>query len=379
MATATKRCYYEVLQVERTADGETLKKSYRKLAMQYHPDRNQGNPEAEGKFKEVSEAYEVLRDEQRRAAYDRYGHAAFEGGRTGGQGGGGADFSGGFADVFEEMFGEIFGGRGGARGQQRGNARGNDLRAELDITLEEAFNGAKSDIQIVTQVLCDGCEGQGAAKGHKPVSCPTCGGAGKQRLQQGFFMIERTCATCGGMGKVIVDACKDCSGTGRKRKERKLEVTIPAGVEDGTRIRLTGEGEAGARGAPAGDLYVFLTVKPHKLFQRDGAHIYCRVPITLSTAALGGEVEVPTIDGSRTKVTIPAGTQNGSRFRLKGKGMSILRSSTRGDMQVEAFVEVPVKLNRKQKELLEEFAREAEAANNPETDSFWNRVKDVWK
>lgn len=376
MPAAVKRCYYEVLEVERTADGEVLKKSYRKLAMQYHPDRNQGNKDAETKFLEVNEAYEVLRDDQKRAAYDRFGHAAFEGGRGGG--GGAQDFSSGFADVFEEMFGEIFGGRGQRQGQ-RSNARGNDLRAELDITLEEAYRGAKSDIQIVTQVLCDACDGEGAAKGTKPVQCPTCNGAGKQRLQQGFFMIERTCATCGGAGKVIQDPCKECSGSGRKRKERRLEVTIPAGVEDGTRIRLSGEGEAGARGAPAGDLYVFLSVKPHKLFQRDGAHLHCRVPINFSMAALGGEIEVPVIDGSRAKLSVPAGTQSGNRFRLKGQGMSVLRSDIRGDLQVETFVEVPIKLSRKQKELFEELARETEAANTPETDKFWKRVKDVWK
>lgn len=382
MATV-KRDYYETLSVERNADGDVLKKAYRKLAMQYHPDRNQGNKEAEAKFKEISEAYDVLRDDQKRALYDRHGHAAFEGG-MGGRGGqsGGFDFGGGFADVFEEMFGDIFGGARasqGGRGGSRSNARGNDLRAELEITLEDAFKGAKSDIQIVTQVLCDKCDGSGAAPGSQPVSCPTCQGSGKQRMQQGFFMIERTCATCGGMGKVIKEPCTACHGAGRQRRERRLEVTIPAGVEDGTRIRLSGEGEAGARGAPPGDLYVFLTVKPHKLFQRDGAHIYCRVPITLATAALGGEVEVPTIDGTRAKVTIPAGTQNGQRFRLKGQGMSVLRSSTRGDMQVDVAVEVPVKLTRKQKELLEEFARDTEKQNHPETEGFWSRVKEIWK
>ena len=380
MATV-KRDYYEMLSVERTADGETLKKAYRKLAMQYHPDRNPGSKEAEAKFKEISEAYDVLRDDNKRALYDRHGHAAFEGGHGGGGRGGAAggfDFGTGFADVFEEMFGDIFGGaRAGGGG--RSTARGNDLRAELEITLEDAFRGAKSDIQIVTQVLCDKCEGSGAAPGSAPVTCPTCQGSGKQRMQQGFFMIERTCATCGGMGRVIKDPCKTCHCAGRQRRERRLEVTIPAGVEDGTRIRLSGEGEAGARGAPPGDLYVFLTVKPHKLFQRDAAQIYCRVPITLATAALGGEIEVPTIDGTKAKVAIPAGTQNGARFRLKGQGMSVLRSASRGDMQVDVAVEVPVKLTRKQKELLEEFARDTEQHNHPETEGFWKRVKDVWK
>lgn len=381
MATV-KRDYYEVLQVTRTADGDTLKKSYRKLAMEFHPDRNQGNKDAETKFMEINEAYEVLRDDNKRALYDRHGHSAFEQGRGGGagQGAGGFDFGEGFANVFEEMFGDIFGGGGGrGRGGQRATARGNDLRAELEITLDEAFKGAKSDIQIVTQVQCDKCEGTGAAKGSKPITCPTCNGAGKQRLQQGFFMVERTCGTCGGQGKVIEKPCDKCHGGGRVRRERRLEVTIPAGVEDGTRIRLSGEGEAGARGAPAGDLYVFLSVKPHKLFQRDGATLYCRVPVPFATAALGGEIEVPTIDGTRSKITITAGTQNGARFRVKGRGMSVLRAETRGDLTVEAYVEVPVKLNRKQQELLEEFAREADQKNHPETESFWNRVKDIWK
>lgn len=381
MATV-KRDYYEVLEVTKTADGDTLKKSYRRLAMQFHPDRNQGNPEAEVKFKEVSEAYEVLRDDQRRAAYDRFGHGAFDGNSRGGgsgQGGGGFDFGAGFADVFEEMFGDIFsGGRGGGRGQ-RANARGNDLRAELEITLDEAFRGANSDIQIVTQVQCDKCEGTGAEAGSKPITCPTCNGAGKQRLQQGFFMVERTCATCGGQGKVIEKPCDKCHGAGRVRRERRLEVTIPAGVEDGTRIRLAGEGEAGARGAPPGDLYVFLSVKSHKLFQRDGQTLYCRVPVPFATAALGGEIEVPTIEGARAKITITPGTQNGTRFRVKGRGMSVLRSEARGDLTVEAYVEVPVKLTRHQQELLEEFARESEQQNHPETESFWSRVKDIWK
>ena len=379
MATV-KRDYYEVLQVTRDADGDVLKKSYRKLAMEFHPDRNHGKPEAEIRFKEVSEAYEVLRDPQRRAAYDRFGHGAFDQGR-GGAGAGNFDFGAGFADVFEEMFGDIFGGRRGGQaggGQARG-ARGNDLRAELDITLEEAFVGAKSDIQIVTQVQCDGCEGSGAAPGSKPVTCPTCQGAGKQRLQQGFFMVERTCATCGGAGRVIEKPCAKCHGAGRVRREKRLEVEIPPGIEDGVRIRLTGEGEAGARGAPNGDLYVFVSVKPHKLFQRDGDQLAVRVPLSLATAALGGNIEVPTIDGGRETLTIPAGTQNGQKFRLKGKGMSILRSERRGDLSIEAYVEVPVKLSRKQQELLEEFARESEQKNHPETESFWKRVKEIWK
>jgi molecular chaperone DnaJ len=391
MSAAKKKDYYETLGCARGADADTLKKAFRKLAMQYHPDKNQGDKAAEAKFKEINEAYDVLRDDQRRAAYDRFGHAAFEqgggfgGGRAGPGGmGGGFDFGAGFADVFEEMFGDIFG--GGGRSGQRG-ARGNDIRADLELTLEEAFTGAAKEVKVRTQITCDTCEGSGATKGSQPQTCGTCNGAGKQRLQQGFFMIERPCPTCGGEGQVIADPCRQCNGTGRQTKDRRLEVTVPAGVEDGTRIRLGGEGEAGARGAPAGDLYVFLSIKSHLLFQRDGRHIHCRIPLPLTTAALGGTIHVPTIDGTKTELQIPAGTQSGQKFRLRGQGMSILNQNRkagtppdRGDMQVEAYVEVPTKMTKRQRELLEEFARESGLdAAHPESTDFWGRVKELWK
>lgn len=386
MSAARKQDYYETLGCQKNADADTLKKAFRKLAMQYHPDKNPGDKSSEAKFKEINEAYDVLRDEQRRAAYDRYGHAAFEQGgfgrAGGGQGAGGFDFGGGFADVFEEMFGDIF--SGGGRGGQRGTARGNDLRADLEVTLEEAYRGVKKEIRVRTQVICDACSGQGAAPGSKAQTCGTCGGAGKQRLQQGFFMIERTCSTCGGAGQVITDPCRQCNGAGRTHKERRLEVTVPAGVDDGTRIRLGAEGEAGARGAPPGDLYVFLSIKPHLLFQRDGRHIYCRIPMPMTTAALGGSIDVPIIDGTKAKLDIPAGTQSGQRFRMRDKGMPGLtrdgKQSARGDMQVEAYVEVPSKMSKRQRELLEEFAKDAgSAAAHPESTNFWDRVSDLWK
>ena len=320
-----KQDYYELLGVAKGASADEIKKAYRKMAMQYHPDRNQGDKEAEHKFKEISEAYEVLKDEQKRAAYDRFGHGAFEGGRGGFGGGagggfGGFDFGGGgFADIFDEMFGEFMGGRRGGGGAASG--RGQDLRYNMEIGLEEAFKGTQANVRVPTSVQCDGCNGSGAAAGTQPITCPTCQGHGKIRAQQGFFTIERTCPGCHGQGRVIKDACKTCGGAGRLRKEKTLQVNIPAGVEDGTRIRLAGEGEAGLRGAPPGDLYIFLAIAPHPIFQRDGANIHCRVPIPMTTAALGGTVEVPTIEGSRTKVTVPPGTQSGHQFRIKSKGM----------------------------------------------------------
>jgi len=373
---AVKQCYYETLNVAKNASGDDLKKSYRKLAMEFHPDRNPGNTEAEHKFKIVSEAYEVLRDEQKRAAYDRYGHAAFEQG-GGGQGGNGFgfDFGAGFADIFDEMFGDMMGGRRGGRG--RGPARGQDLRYNMEITLEEAFIGKKASITVPSSIACDKCKGSGGKDGAAPTTCPGCKGAGKIRGQQGFFTVERLCPTCHGGGQVITDPCPKCSGAGRTRKEKTLDVTIPPGVEEGTRIRLAGEGEAGMSGAPAGDLYIFLGITPHRMFQRDGANLFMRMPITMTTAALGGEVEMPVIDGSRIKVQIPKGCQNGHRFRLKNKGMSVLRSTARGDMFLEAAVEVPVNLTDRQKKLLEEFEKDGESATySPECSSFFDKVKD---
>jgi molecular chaperone DnaJ len=372
-----KRDYYEVLGVDRGADKDTLKKAYRKLAMQFHPDRNPGDEEAERKFKELNEAYDVLKDDEKKAAYDRFGHAAFEGGGPRPGGAGFEGFSGGFADIFEEMFGEFMGG-GGRRGASPG--RGSDLRYNMTVSLEDAFNGKQAEIRVPTSVNCDVCDGTGAEKGSKPVTCPTCGGRGKTRTQQGFFTIERTCATCGGVGQVIENPCKTCSGSGRLHKEKTLSVNIPAGIEDGTRIRLQGEGEAGMRGAPAGDLYLFLNIQPHPIFQREGADIYCRVPLEMVTASLGGSIEVPTIEGGRAKVAVPSGTQSGRQFRLRGKGMSVLRSPSRGDMYVEVAVETPVNLTDRQRELLAEFQKAGGVEKtSPQSHGFFDKVKELWE
>ncbi len=377
-----KQDYYELLGVAKTAGAEDLKKAYRKQAMQYHPDRNPGDKEAEQKFKEISEAYEVLKDEQKRAAYDRFGHAAFEQGmgRAGGQGAGagGFDFhfASGFADIFDEMFGEFMGGRRGGGGA----GRGADMRYNMEISLEEAYAGKNATIRVPSSVGCDDCKGTGGAGGSQPVACPTCHGAGKVRAQQGFFTIERSCPSCQGLGRVIKDPCKTCGGTGRTRREKTLQVSIPPGVEDGTRIRLANEGEAGMRGSPPGDLYIFLAIKPHRLFQREGANIHCRVPIPMTTAALGGTIEVPSIDGTRANITIPAGTQSGHQFRLKAKGMSVLRSPARGDMFVQAVVETPVNLTKRQQELLREFDKAGnDKDTSPESHGFFAKVKELWE
>jgi molecular chaperone DnaJ len=373
-----KQDYYELLGVSKTASADELKKAYRKMAMQYHPDRNPGDASAEQKFKEINEAYDVLKDDDRRAAYDRYGHAAFEGGMGGGGGGagGGFDFAAGFADIFDEMFGEFMGGRRGGGG---GGSRGADMRYNLEVSLEDAFSGTEAKIQVVSSEACGVCDGSGAEKGSKPVTCTTCSGRGKVRAQQGFFTIERACPRCGGHGQVIEKPCGSCSGTGRTRKEKTLQVQIPAGVEDGTRIRLSGEGEAGLRGAPPGDLYIFLSVAPHRIFQRDGANIFCRVPISMTIAALGGSIEVPAVDGSRVKIAIPAGTQNGHQFRLRGKGMSVLRSAARGDMYVEAQVETPMNLTPRQIELLKEFETAGEEGQtSPQSSGFFAKVKEFF-
>ncbi len=370
-----KRDFYETLGVAKNADAEAIKKAFRKLAMQYHPDRNPGDKAAEAKFKEINEAYDVLKDDQKKAAYDRFGHAAFEQ-----QGGGGGFRAGGggfdFADIFDEMFGDFTGGRRGGNAR----ARGGDLRYNMEISLEEAFAGRQTAIRVPASASCESCQGTGAEKGSQPATCPTCRGQGKVRATQGFFTIERSCQTCHGQGKIIEKPCKTCRGQGRIAKEKTLQVNIPAGVEEGTRIRLAGEGEAGMRGAAPGDLYIFLSVKPHRLFQRDGANLHCRVPIAMTTAALGGQVEIPTIDGHSAKVQIPMGAQNGQNFRLKGKGMSILRSQGRGDMYVEIAVETPVNLSKKQKELLEQFAAEAKKSGktSPESEGFFAKVKDFF-
>jgi molecular chaperone DnaJ len=370
-----KQDYYEALGVSRSASPDDLKKAYRKLAMQFHPDRNPGDNNAEQKFKNINEAYDVLKDDQKRAAYDRFGHAAFEQG--GGRGPGDFGFAGGFADIFDEMFGEFV---GGARRTQTGPSRGSDLRYNLEIQLEESFRGKQTTIRVPNLVACDQCHGSGAEAGSKPVTCPTCHGRGRIRAQQGFFTIERTCAACQGAGRVIEKPCRSCGGQGRVRREKTLSVNIPPGVEDGMRIRLAGEGEIGVRGAAAGDLYIFVTVAPHPIFQRDGANIHCRVPISITTAALGGAIEVPTVEGSRTKVTVPAGTQSGRQFRLRGKGMTVLRSSLRGDMFVEAVVETPVNLTKRQQELLREFEKEGDSiSTHPESEGFFARVKEFFE
>lgn len=381
----SKPDYYELLGVSRTASADELKKAYRKLAMQHHPDKNAGDKESEHKFKEISEAYDVLRDEQRRAAYDRYGHAAFEqGGMGGGAGMGGFegfDFSD-LGGVFGSMFDEILG--GGRRGQQQqqgqpSGQRGADLRHDLSITLEEAFKGVEKTVRILTSAVCEACNGQGAALGSAPVVCPTCAGHGRVRAQQGFFTIERACPSCYGAGRVIKDPCRNCHGAGRVRQERTLSVTIPPGVEDGTRIRLSGEGEAGVRGGHSGDLYVILSIHPHQLFQREGANLFCRVPIPMTLAALGGEIDVPTIDGDMTRMDVDAGTQSGHQVRISGKGMTVLRSPVRGDLYVEIAVETPTRLTKRQRELLQELAAMSDhQQSHPASEGFFKKVREVF-
>jgi len=374
--------YYDTLGVDRSADDTTLKSAYRKLAMKYHPDRNQGNTAAESKFKEINEAYDVLRDSEKRTAYDQFGHAAFEGGSPGNNAGG-FDFGGGFADIFDEMFGDFMGGgRSGGR-ERAGAAHGADLRYNMLINLNDAFNGIETQIKVPTAVTCENCGGSGAAKGSRPSTCNSCNGHGKVRAQQGFFTIERTCPSCNGAGQVITDPCKNCSGGGRVRREKTLKVTVPGGVEDGTRIRLSGEGEAGTQGGSAGDLYIFIEVTPHKMFRRDQNNLYMKVPIPMMTATLGGTIEVPTIEGKRAKVTIPKGTQSGHQYRLRNKGMSVLRSKARGDMFIDVLVETPVNLSKRQEELLQEFDSEkpgsGKTSTSPESEGFFARVKELWE
>ena len=372
--------YYETLGVDRGADDAALKSAYRKLAMKFHPDRNPDDASAEAKFKEANEAYDVLKDADKRAAYDQFGHAAFENG--GGGGGGGSGFGGGFADIFDEMFGDFTSRGGGRAGNRGGAAHGADLRYNMQISMEDAFRGRETQIRVPTAVSCGDCNGSGAAKGSHPSTCGGCQGRGKVRAQQGFFTVERTCPACNGAGQVIEDPCKTCGGAGRTRKEKTLKVTVPAGVEDGTRIRLSGEGEAGAQGGSAGDLYIFIAVAPHRMFQRDSADLHLRVPIPMTTAAIGGSVEVPTIEGKRAKVTVPGGTQSGHQFRLRGKGMSVLRSQARGDMYIDVVVETPVNLSKRQEELLREFDGEKPAkgktTTSPESEGFFSRVKELW-
>jgi len=367
-----KADYYEILGVQKGADEKELKSAFRKLAMKYHPDRNPGDAECEAKFKEINEAYECLKDPQKRAAYDRYGHAAFE---NAGMGGGGGFGAGGFADIFEDIFGDMMGRRGRSSG---GRERGADLRYNMEITLEEAFTGKTAQIHVPASVVCDDCTGSGAKPGTQPVTCQMCGGAGRVRATQGFFSIERACPSCHGKGQIIADPCPKCSGQGRVTEERTLSVNIPAGIEDGTRIRLAGEGEAGLRGGPNGDLYIFLSIKPHDIFQRDGADLFCKVPISMTTAALGGSFEVSTLDGTQTRVKVPEGTQNGKQFRLRGKGMPVLRQSTVGDLYIQVAVETPQHLTKRQRELLEEFERISSKENHPQSTGFFARMKEFF-
>jgi len=374
-----KRDFYEVLGLSRGASADEIKKAYRTKAKELHPDRNQDNPQAEAQFKEVNEAYDILKDDTRKAAYDRYGHAAFDGGMGGGPRGGQAnqaDFASAFSDVFEDLFGDFMGGRGGGGGRTRA-ARGSDLRYNMRVTLEEAFKGVQKTINVPTALNCTACNGTGAEGGTEPQTCPTCSGMGKVRAQQGFFTVERTCPTCNGAGQIVKTPCKVCRGAGRVEKERSLSVNIPAGVETGTRIRLGGEGEAGLRGGPAGDLYIFIEVKEHAIFQRENVNLYCRIPVSMTTAALGGEVEVPTIDGGRSLVKVPAGSQTGKQMRLRSKGMPALRGGGVGDMLIEFAVETPINLTARQRELLREF-ESLGVNNNPEGSSFFAKVKGFW-
>ena len=370
-----KTCYYETLGVTRTCTEVELKSAFRKAAMQFHPDRNPGDKTCEVKFKEVNEAYQCLCDPQKRAAYDRFGHAAFE------QGGGGGGFTGdGFgasmADIFDDLFGDVMGRRG--RGSS-GATRGSDLRYNLEITLEEAFAGKTANLTLPASVACTACSGSGAKPGAKPHACTTCGGYGRVRAQQGFFSIERTCPHCHGQGEVIDNPCTTCSGTGRVTRERSLAVNIPAGVEDGTRIRLAGEGEAGLRGGPQGDLYIFIATKPHPFYQRDGADLFCRVPISMVQASLGGEIAVRTIDGGESKVKVPEGTQSGKQFKVRAKGMPVLRSRDVGDLYIQVNVETPQNLTKRQRELLTEFESLSSNSTHPESSGFFAKMKDFFE
>ncbi|MEO0999928.1 MAG: molecular chaperone DnaJ [Pseudomonadota bacterium] len=378
-----KRDFYETLGVAKGASEDEIRKAYRKKAKELHPDRNKDDPTAEARFKEVNEAYDILKDADRKAAYDRFGHAAFEGGMGGGGGGPGgpqgADFASAFSDVFDDLFGDFMGGGGRARGRagQRRASRGSDLRYNLRVTLEEAHDGKQATITVPGSAVCEACDGTGSEDGAEPSTCPTCSGMGKVRAQQGFFTIERTCPTCGGRGQIITNPCKVCGGSGRVTRDRTLNVNIPAGVETGTRIRLAGEGEAGLRGGPAGDLYIFIEVEPHHIFERDAQNLYCRIPVPMVTAALGGEIEAPNIDGGRSRVKVPQGVQTGKQLRLRGKGMPSLRGGATGDLYIELAVETPVNLSAKQKELLKEFAK-AGRENSPESEDFFGRVKNFW-
>jgi molecular chaperone DnaJ len=378
-----KRDYYEVLGVSKGASADEIKKGYRRKAKELHPDRNADNPDAETQFKEANEAYDVLKDADKKAAYDRFGHAAFDGGMAGGPRGGGqgqGDFASAFSDVFEDLFGDFMGGQRGRPGGGRTQAtRGSDLRYNLSISLEDAYHGLTKTITVPSSVACGACDGTGSEAGAEPTVCPTCSGMGKVRAQQGFFTVERTCPTCSGLGQIVKNPCSSCGGAGRQEKDRALSVNIPAGVETGTRIRLSGEGEAGLRGGPAGDLYIFVDVQEHALFQRDGLDLFCRVPVSMVSAALGGEIEVPSIDGGRSRVRVPQGSQSGRQMRLRGKGMPALRGPGVGEMYIELLVETPVNLTSDQEDLLRQFEESCKKTNNPNASGFFEKVKSFWE
>ncbi len=372
----SKKDYYQVLGVSKQAGAEEIKKAYRKLAMEYHPDRNQGNKEYEARFKEVNEAYEILKDPQKKAAYDSYGHSAFDGGHGGGHSHGGFEFTGDMSDLFSGIFGDMM---GGGRAQQSNPSKGSDLRYDITISLEEAYSGVSPTIKFKTEVTCGTCNGKGSPKPEGVVTCGACKGTGRIRRQQGFFVMESTCSKCGGTGKIIQDPCITCNGAGRVLKERSLIVNIPHGIEDGTRMRLSGEGEAGLRGAPSGDLYVFVRVSQHKIFERHGDDIHCSIPLKMTTAVLGGSIDVPTISGKMTAVSISAGTQSGSQIRVKGCGMKKMKSSSYGDMIIHINVEMPVKLTQAQKDLLAKFDSESSNDTHPASAKFLDKVKNFWE
>ena len=370
----SKQDFYDVLGVSKSADESSLKSAYRKLAMKYHPDRNPGDTDAEKKFKEISEAYDVLSNPEKKAAYDQYGHEAFSGGAGQGFSEGFSSGFGSFSDIFEDFFGDMSG-RQGNKDQRK---KGEDLKYEMAINLRDAYTGVKKEINFDTLISCDSCRGSGSSKNDGISSCTSCGGRGRIRASQGFFTVERTCPNCSGTGQVITDPCSSCNGEGRVRKNRKIEVSIPAGVEEGSRIRLSGEGASGQNGASPGDLYIFIGIRDHEIFQRDGMEIFCNVPISISDASLGGSVEVPTVSGGRAKVKIPAGTQSGDQLKLSGKGMPALRSVSFGDMIITLVVEIPKNLSSRQKELLREFDEESDHNNIPQSTGFFTKVRDFW-
>ena len=372
-----KRDYYDVLGVDKGASADQIKSAYRKQAVKYHPDKNKGDKAAEDKFKEASEAYHVLSNSERKQNYDNFGHAAFENGGGGRGGFGNFDFSNHFSDIFEDFFGEGFG--GGGRRSRRSNNRGSDLRYDLSISLEEAFSGKKQDIKFSTSEKCDKCNGSGSKPGHSAGTCSMCSGYGQVRSSQGFFTVQQTCPQCGGAGEVITHPCTSCNGQGKKQASKRLSVTIPKGVDDGTRIRLSGKGEVGSKGGSSGDLYLFINVYSHDLFKRSDENLFFECPISIADAALGTSIEIPTIDGGKAKIKIPAGTQSGKQLRLKGKGMPLMRGNDYGDLYVQVNTEVPIYLNSEQKELLEKFREIENDKSNPSIKKFFQKAKSFWK